>query len=106
MTKEQEKKEIQKKRTRIFNTLYSPIFQQTSNQEKPGDLPEGEKDITISQIFLDDFLKNAKEGKRWCEEAAMHWAEILTFPFSHMIITFDLGVFAFIGVMRESFFSQ
>lgn len=88
----------------IGKVLYVPVFRK--NKEKLGELPEGEKDIAINQSFLDDFLKNTGEGKRWCEEAAMHWAEMLTLSFSKMIITFDLGVLAFIGVMRESFFNQ
>lgn len=89
----------------IPKILYAPIFSM-KNKERLGQLPEGEKNYEINQSFLNDFLKNTTEGKRWCEEASMHWAEILTFPFSQMIITFDLGVLAFIGVMRESFFNQ
>ena len=103
-----EKKEKKKKRNRrhaLVERLYQPIFPKKKGGD-PGKLPEGEKDIAINQKFLDDFLKNTKEGRQWCDEAAMHWAEILTFPFSKMIITFDLGVLAFIGVMRESFIDQ
>lgn len=89
----------------IARILYTPLLVK-KNRERLGELPQEEKNMAIDQNFLDNFLKDTKEGKRWCEEAAMHWAEILTFSFSKMIITFDLGVLAFIGAMRESFFNQ
>lgn len=94
--------------TKIKQMLYKPIFRKKKNvgDERLGELPKGEHAMTVNQDFLNDFLKDAREGRKWCEEAAMHWAEVLTFPFSKMIITFDLGVLAFIGVMRESFFNQ
>lgn len=101
MSEDKEKQDVSK----WWRILYKPLFR-GKDENKLGELPEGEKTISINQSFLDDFLKNTEEGKRWCEEAAMHWAEILTFPFSKMIITFDLGVLAFIGVMMESFFDQ
>lgn len=93
--------------TKIKQMLYKPILQKKKNVggERLGELPKGEHTI-VNQDFLNDFLKDAREGRKWCEEAAMHWAEMLTFHFSKMIITFDLGVLAFIGVMRESFFNQ
>lgn len=102
---EDKKKQNTLKLRRVFEGLSKPIFHKENNN-KLGELPIGTKVITINQSFLEDFLKDAREGKRWNEEAAMHWTEILTFPFSKMIITFDLGVLAFIGVMREEFFNQ
>lgn len=102
---EGETKQDNSRRQRVIGILYKPLFKKKDG-DRPGELPEGEKTLTINQSFLDDFLKNTMEGKRWCEEASMHWAEILTFSFSKTIITFDLGVLAFIGVMRESFFNQ
>lgn len=94
--------------TKIKEMLYKPIFRKKKNasDERLGELPKSEHIMTVNQDFLNDFLKDAKEGKKWCGEAAMHWAETLTFSFPKMIITFDLGVLAFIGVMRESFFNQ
>lgn len=93
--------------TKIKQMLYKPIFRKKKNDdERLGELPKGEHTMIVNQDFLNDFLKDAREGRKWCEEAAMHWAEVLTFHFSKMIITFDLGVLAFIGVMRESFFNQ
>lgn len=94
--------------TKIKQMLYKPILRKKKNtgDERPCEPPEGERTMTVNQDFLNDFLKDAREGRKWCEEAAMHWAEMLTFNFSKMIITFDLGVLAFIGVMRESFFNQ
>ena len=88
----------------ISKVLYTPIFQK--DKFRVGELPEGQKDVAINQAFLDDFVLDARNGMRWNEEAAMHWAEILTFPFSKMIITFDLGLLAFIAAMRDSFYYQ
>lgn len=90
---------------KLSKVLYAPIYLKTK-KEGIDELQEGERFMTIDQNFLNDFLNDAREGRRWCDEAAMHWAEILTFSFSKTIITFNLGILAFIGVMRESFFNQ
>ena len=88
---------------RLNRLLYKPLFSRVRKEDRSGELPEGERVLKVNQEFFNDFLKDAREGKRWCEEASMHWAEMLTFPFSKMIITFDLGILAFIGVMKDSF---
>ena len=90
----------------VIDRLHKPVLPNRQSPETASAAENQEHNVTVDNEFLNGFLDDAREGRRWCDEAAMHWAEILTFPFAKMIITFDLGVLAFIGAVRDSFFSQ